>query len=49
MQPPDRKGFGSYLIENGLAGAQVQREFRPDGVVCTVEFPLPAQDGGNKI
>jgi two-component system, chemotaxis family, CheB/CheR fusion protein len=46
VQPPGRKGFGSYLIENGLAGAQIQRDFRPDGLLCTVEFPLPAQDGG---
>ena len=46
VQPAGRKGFGSYLIENGLAGAQVQRDFRPDGLLCTVEFPLRAQDGG---
>jgi two-component system, chemotaxis family, CheB/CheR fusion protein len=46
VQRPDRKDFGSYLIENGLAGAQVQRDFRADGLLCTVEFLLPAQNGG---
>ena len=46
VQRPDRAGFGSYLIENGLADAEVQRNFRPEGLVCTVDFPLPSQDGG---
>src|SRR5262249_50763579 len=41
VQPPSISGFGSYLIERGLPEGQVQREFRPEGVVCTIELPLP--------
>src|SRR5262249_55508964 len=37
---PDRTGFGSALIEKGLPEARVRREFRPDGLVCTIELPL---------
>jgi two-component system CheB/CheR fusion protein len=28
------------LIENGLPHAVVRREFRPDGLVCTIEISL---------
>jgi two-component system, chemotaxis family, CheB/CheR fusion protein len=41
VQAPNSPGFGSYLIDHGLAEGRVQREFRPEGVVCTVELPLP--------
>jgi two-component system CheB/CheR fusion protein len=37
---PVRAGFGSSLIDNGLPGATVDRDFRPDGLICTIEFPL---------
>jgi two-component system, chemotaxis family, CheB/CheR fusion protein len=37
---PVRAGFGSSLIDNGFPGATVDRDFRPDGLVCTIEFPL---------
>jgi two-component system CheB/CheR fusion protein len=33
-------GFGSYIIDNGLPGAQVKREFRPEGMICTVSVSL---------
>ncbi|NGN45055.1 PAS domain S-box protein [Mesorhizobium sp. CGMCC 1.15528] len=48
--PPTRKGFGSRVIERGLAheleGA-VHLDYPPDGVVCTINFPAPhdARDG----
>jgi two-component system CheB/CheR fusion protein len=29
------------LIENGLPHAVVRREFRPEGLVCTMEIPVP--------
>jgi two-component system CheB/CheR fusion protein len=29
------------LIENGLPHAVVRREFRPDGLVCTMEIAVP--------
>jgi PAS domain S-box-containing protein len=47
---PARKGFGSQVIERGLAhelGAVVHLDFRPDGLVCTIDIPVPqvAPDG----
>jgi PAS domain S-box-containing protein len=44
VRQPERRGFGSRLIERSLAtdlGGQVQLTFDPDGVVCTVEARLP--------
>jgi two-component system CheB/CheR fusion protein len=40
VKPPTDKGFGSVLIEKGIPQARVNREFKPSGVVCTVEVPL---------
>ena len=47
VKPPSHKGFGSYAIERGLThelGAEVQLDYRPEGVVCTIDIPVP--DGG---
>jgi two-component system, chemotaxis family, CheB/CheR fusion protein len=33
-------GFGSTLIQSAIPGAQVNREFRSDGLVCTIELDL---------
>jgi two-component system CheB/CheR fusion protein len=41
VQPPKTSGFGGVLIESGLPHAVVRREFRPGGLVCTMEIPLP--------
>lgn len=42
--PPSRKGFGSRVLERGLAheleGA-VDLDYRTEGVVCTINFPAP--------
>lgn len=41
--PPARKGFGSRLIEQGLArelDGTVQLAFEPEGLVCTIDVPL---------
>ncbi len=41
---PSRRGFGTRMIERGLAaelGGEVSIEFRPEGLVCTVDAPLP--------
>ena len=47
VQPPKTSGFGGVLIENGLPQAVVRREFRPEGLVCTMEIPVPeASDNG---
>lgn len=43
VAPSTRKGFGSRLIEKGVAGelnGRAQIEYRPDGVVCTIEAVL---------
>lgn len=40
--PPTRKGFGSRLIERGLAGAvggEVSMRYAPEGLVCTLVAP----------
>ena len=37
---PVRRGFGSTLIERGLADAEVDRRFEPTGVVCVITIKL---------
>jgi two-component sensor histidine kinase/PAS domain-containing protein len=44
---PARRGFGTRLIERGLAQdlrGQVRLDFAPEGLVCTVEATLPAPE-----
>ena len=44
VDAPTHRGFGSRLIERGLAGelnGTARLEFRRDGLVCTIEAPLP--------
>jgi two-component sensor histidine kinase len=41
---PMRRGFGSRLLERGLSaelGGKVHLDFRAEGLVCTVDAPLP--------
>jgi two-component sensor histidine kinase len=42
VEPPQHRGFGSRLIERGLAGEfhAVTLEFPPDGVTCCFEISL---------
>jgi two-component sensor histidine kinase len=43
VAPPERRGFGSRLIERGLAadlGGRAELDFGPDGLVCTIEASL---------
>jgi two-component system CheB/CheR fusion protein len=40
VKQPTKTGFGSYLIENALPLATVERHFRPGGFTCTIELPL---------
>jgi two-component system, chemotaxis family, CheB/CheR fusion protein len=40
VRKPGAQGFGSTLIDTAIPGAQVKREFRPDGFSCTIEVPL---------
>ena len=46
---PSRKGFGSRVIERGLAhelGGTVELHYRPDGVVCEMNIPVPGSANG---
>ncbi|MGF9763982.1 HWE histidine kinase domain-containing protein [Microvirga sp. 0TCS3.31] len=43
VAPPSRKGFGSRLIQDGLArelNGEVRLVYRPEGVACTIDVPL---------
>jgi two-component sensor histidine kinase len=45
---PSRTGFGSRLIQRGLAaefGGEVELEFKPDGLACTIRAPVGALTG----
>jgi len=46
VKQPENHGLGSDLIEKGIPGAVVRREFRPQGFVCTIELPLPEEQHG---
>ncbi|MCT2557644.1 PAS domain S-box protein [Tsuneonella sp. YG55] len=44
VSPPTRKGFGTSLIEKGLAadlGGQITLDYRPEGLVCNFLGPVP--------
>jgi PAS domain S-box-containing protein len=44
VKPPSRKGFGSRVIERGLAhelNGKVHLDYQPGGLVCTIDFPAP--------
>lgn len=48
VMPPSGRGFGSRLIERGLAaeiGGIVRLRYPPTGVVCEIEAPLPNMEG----
>lgn len=49
MMPPGRKGFGSRLIEGGLAqdlDGEVRLDYDPAGLVCQITMPVPRLAGG---
>ncbi len=44
VKAPAHKGFGSRVIERGLAhelDGTVHLDYRADGLVCTMDIPLP--------
>jgi PAS domain S-box-containing protein len=44
VRPPAHKGFGSRVIDRGLAHeleCTIYLDYRPDGLVCTMDIPLP--------
>lgn len=42
VHPPQKEGFGSYLIQNGLPDAKVALEYAPDGLSYTVTLSADA-------
>ena len=40
VRHPTRTGMGSRLIENGIAGATVERRFDPSGLSCSIKISL---------
>lgn len=49
---PKHKGFGSSLLERGLAaqlGGQILLDYDPAGVVCTFSAPLPRNSEASRI
>ena len=43
VSAPSRRGFGSRLIERGIAsefGGKVEMDYRPEGFCCTARLPL---------
>ncbi|MDZ4373799.1 MAG: sensor histidine kinase, partial [Phenylobacterium sp.] len=46
VTPPTQKGFGSRLIEGGLAtdlGGEVRVAYEPGGLVCHIQMPVGPQ------
>lgn len=44
VEPPGRRGFGSFLIERVLGadfGGSVRIDYHPDGVECVLTAPIP--------
>lgn len=44
VTPPTHKGFGSRVMERGLAHelkGSVELDYRPEGLVCTIDIPAP--------
>ena len=41
VQPPSRRGFGSHVLETGIAhdlGGQVTIDFQPEGLLCRMRY-----------
>jgi PAS domain S-box-containing protein len=50
VSPPPRRGFGSRMIEKGLArefSGQVNLKFDAGGLSCTIDAPLPEEGAGS--
>jgi two-component sensor histidine kinase len=49
VRVPDRRGFGSRLLEQGLArefGGEVRLDFQPEGVACRMRLTLATAGAG---
>jgi two-component sensor histidine kinase len=50
VHPPTRRGFGSRMIERALAyelQGEARIDYRPGGVVCTIDAPLDTLQEGS--
>jgi two-component sensor histidine kinase len=48
VDAPKRRGFGTKMIERGLASelnGRVHLDFRSEGLVCLIDAPLPRVEG----
>lgn len=49
VEKPEHRGFGTRLVGRGLAcelAGKVEMDYRREGLVCTIEFPLAENSGG---
>jgi two-component sensor histidine kinase len=49
VEKPQRRGFGSRLVERGLAqdlSGEVRLDFERSGLICTIDAPLSEVAGG---
>jgi len=52
VAPPDRRGFGSQMIERVLTaqiGAQVTTDYNPEGLRIMIEFPLGGPNAPSRL
>ena len=52
VEPPTQRGFGSRMIERALAselGGRIGLEFPADGLICTIDAPLPEVHSGENL
>ena len=47
VSPPTRTGFGSRLIQRGLAGGTVEMRYPTEGVICTLTTLVTALMAGS--
>ena len=47
VHPPSRTGFGSRLIQRGLAGGTVEVRYPPEGVICMLTTAVTALVAGS--
>ena len=49
VQQPKRRGFGSQLLEKGMAPGTVELDFQPEGLECRICLPLTASLGASGL
>ncbi|MBR0858299.1 HWE histidine kinase domain-containing protein [Bradyrhizobium liaoningense] len=49
VEKPKQKGFGTHLIAGALAGARVELDFAPEGLVCRIAIELSQTPEANEV